>query len=244
MKKDVNKSNSNADCQPYEILSSSKARKVRFINNFCIKAIKKKITQSYNKEFYTKYITTEKENLNVILSDTPEIYDSIFISSYLIGICYIAMFKSFRSMGVSVEQSNKNIWISTETLLKKIPKVLVPLAKKAYINPMIKKAVSHTEKSKSGQLPEYDWNVEYIKIDDNCFQLNTYECGLKKLCKKFSSEEMLPSLCRMDYLTSHYLHCGFERDKTLGDADEVCNNTFYIKGDCAWAPEKGFTYRK
>ena len=37
----------------------------------------------------------------------------------------------------------------------------------------------HTQKSKAGTLPEYDWKVEYIKINDNEFYLNTYECGIK-----------------------------------------------------------------
>lgn len=55
---------------------------------------------------------------------------------------------------------------------------------------------------------------------------------------------MLPSICRMDYLTSHYLKNGFLRDKTLGDGDEMCNNKFYINGECEWAPEKGFGHRK
>lgn len=43
---------------------------------------------------------------------------------------------------------------------------------------------------------------------------------------------MLLILWRMDYLTSHYSKSGFERTKTLGDGDEVCNNKFFINGEC------------
>lgn len=79
---------------------------------------------------------------------------------------------------------------------------------------MLKKAESHSKKSLEGNLPQ------------------------------FEVESMLPSICRMDYLTSHYLKNGFLRDKTLGDGDEMCNNKFYINGECEWAPEKGFRHRK
>lgn len=62
-------------------------------------------------------------------------------------------------------------------------------------------------------MPEFDWKIEYIKVNDNEFY-------------------------------SHYLKSGFMRDKTLGDGDEMCNNKFYINGQCEWVPEKGFEYRK
>jgi len=48
----------------------------------------------------------------------------------------------------------------------------------------------------------------------------------------------------LDYLTSHYLKSGFERTLTLGDGDEMCNNKFFIDGECEWSPEKGFNIRK
>lgn len=95
------------------------------------------------------------------------------------------------------------------------------------------------------QVPDIGNSIfKYVKVDRNQFRLDTYECGLKKLCKRFGVEEMLPSLCRMDYLTAHYLKHSFERTKTLGDGDEVCNNQFSFIGECEWAPEKGFEHRK
>lgn len=35
-----------------------------------------------------------------------------------------------------------------------------------------------------------------------------------------------------------------ERTLTLGDGDEMCNNKFFIIGECEWNPEKGFDIRK
>ena len=55
---------------------------------------------------------------------------------------------------------------------------------------------------------------------------------------------MLPHAMPTDYLVVHYLHAGFERTQTLGDGNSVCNNTFYLRDDCRWMPEKGLTDRK
>jgi hypothetical protein len=214
------------------------------MNNIVIKINKKYFIEKYGKKFYNHFKNKVNKKLKEIIPDVPDIGDSIFKSSYLMAIFFIAWFKVLKEMNISSNEANLIIWEATENCLKKIPSIMIPLAKKMYLTPMIKKAESHSKKSKNNSLPEYDWKIEYIKVDDNIFCLNTYECGIKKLCKKFETEEMLPSLCRMDYLTSHYLKSGFERTKTLGDGDEICNNKFYIDGECEWNPEKGFVIRK
>lgn len=214
------------------------------INNVLLHIVKKVMINEKGELFYNTFKKQARFQMKEISPLIPDIGDSIFKSSYLMCGCYIAWYKAFMLLEISSDEANKWIWRATEEALVKIPDCLIPLAKKIYIGGMLKKAVSHTQKSKAGTLPEYDWKVEYIKINDNEFYLNTYECGIKKLAKKFHVEAMLPSLCRMDYLTSHYLKSGFVRTKTLGDGDALCNNKFMINGTCEWAPEKGFEIRK
>ncbi|MGM9923037.1 MAG: L-2-amino-thiazoline-4-carboxylic acid hydrolase [Bacillus sp. (in: firmicutes)] len=217
---------------------------IKLMSALLLRINKKAFAQTYDKLFYNKFRKNVKRHLKEIIPEVPNIGDSIFKFSYLMGVFYIAWYKSFLELGLTSNQANQWIWTATENALKKIPNCLVPLAKKIYLGGMLKKAERHTQKSKHGQLPEYDWNIEYVKIDDNSFRLDTYECGIKKLCEKFGTEEMLPSMCRMDYLTAHYLRHDFKRDKTLGDGDNVCNNRFSFTGECEWAPEKGFEDRK
>lgn len=215
-----------------------------FMSNFLLKLNRKTIINKKDKIFYKNLKKKINIYLKEIIPQIPEIGDSIFKSSYIMGVIFIAWYKAFIELGLSSDEANKWIWDSAETSFKKIPNFFIPLVKKLYLGGMLKKADSHTVKSKSGNLPEYDWSIDYIKVDKNSFKLDIYECGIKKLCKKFGTEKMLPSMCRMDYLTSHYLKHGFERNKTLGDNDEVCNNRFSFQGECEWAPEKGFEYRK
>lgn len=215
-----------------------------FMSSFLLKLSKQLIVKERGTIFYGTLKKKIKQHLSEIIPQVPKIGDSIFKSSYLMGVFFIAWFKAFLELGLSTEEANLWIWKVTENALKKIPVCCTGIAKKIYIGGMLRKAESHYRKSLSGSLPEFDWKIEYKKVNDNEFFLNTYECGIQKLCTKFHTEEMLPSICRMDYLTSHYLNCGFSRDKTLGDGYELCNNTFYINGECEWAPEKGFVHRK
>ncbi|MCD1655961.1 L-2-amino-thiazoline-4-carboxylic acid hydrolase [Treponema zuelzerae] len=205
---------------------------------------KKDIINEKGTKYYSDLKKQIKYQLKLIVPNVPEIGDSIFRSSYIMGVIYIAWYKSFLELGMQKDEANIWIWRASENSLKIIPKNCLWLVKKAYIGGMLKKAESHTKKSIENKLPEYDWKIEYKKVNENEFYLNTYECGIKKLCKLFNTEEMLPSLCRLDYLTSHYLGSGFLRDKTLGDGDELCNNKFFINGICEWSPEKGFISRK
>lgn len=217
---------------------------ILFMSNILLRFNKKDIIAERNTTFYKVFKKKIRGHLKEIIPQVPDIGNSIFKSSYLIGVAFIAWYKAFLEMGLSSDEANIWIWKGTENAIKKIPRFMIPLVKKIYLGGMLRKAEEQTEKSKKGTLPEYDWSINYVKVGRNKFRLDTYECGLKKLCKKFGVEEMLPSLCRMDYLTAHYLKYSFERTKTLGDGNEVCNNQFSFIGECAWAPEKGFEHRK
>ena len=217
---------------------------IKLLNNFLLLLGRKILIAGKVKALYSLFCKSTRQELREILPEVPNIGDSIFKSSYYMGVCFIAWYKAFTKLGMSGTEANQWIWQVLEHGLKKIPPFLVPLAKKIYIGGMLKKAVSHTEKSRAGTLPECDWSIEYSPIDSNSFRLDVYECGIQKLCRKFHAEELLPSLCRTDYLVAHYLHAGFERTQTLGDGNSVCNNTFHLRGDCQWMPEKGFVDRK
>lgn len=218
--------------------------KARLLNAFLMLLSKGILIAEKGKAFFSQFRKGVRQELRAILPEVPEIGDSIFKSSYWIGVCFIAWYRMFLKLGLTSDEANQWIWRVLENALKKIPPFLILLAKRIYIGGMLKKAASHTEKSKEGTLPEYDWMITYTPVDSNCFRLDVHECGIQKLCRKFHTEEMLPSLCRTDYLVAHYLRAGFERTQTLGDGDCVCNNTFCNHGDCQWMPEKGFFDRK
>ncbi|WP_245535424.1 L-2-amino-thiazoline-4-carboxylic acid hydrolase [Sphaerochaeta pleomorpha] len=131
-----------------------------------------------------------------------------------------------------------------ERMITIIPRGLLHLAGKSYINGFKKKAAMHAERQLKKELHPYDWQIAYREVSDNTFEIDITECGLKKLAHDFDADGLLPGICRMDYMVSYLMGNGFERTKTLGDGDDCCNCRYHREGLCAWSPEKGFEGRR
>jgi hypothetical protein len=202
------------------------------------------LIEKYGKEFWKDFRNISKQNLYEILPKIVDIGDSLFSFNYKFGPCYVAWFKAFSKLGISVEEIGENIWTMNEKMVTTIPKPFLHLTGKLYLNGFRKKAASHVEKQNIGNLYPYDWKIRYREIDDNIFELDITECALKRMANDFGAIDLLPSICRMDYLFSYLMGNGFERTKTLGDGDDCCNCRYHIVGSCEWSPQKGFTDRK
>lgn len=55
---------------------------------------------------------------------------------------------------------------------------------------------------------------------------------------------MLPAICQVDYMISHYMNVGFERTGTLGTGCDKCDGKYCLKGQCDWDIEKRLAERK
>jgi hypothetical protein len=205
---------------------------------------KRFLIKKYSKEFWNDFKRISKKNLNEILPEIVDIGDSLFSFSYKFGPCYVAWFKAFSELGVSIEEINTNIWNMNEKMVTTIPKSFLRLTGKFYLNGFRRKAELHVKKQNTGNLHPYDWRVRYREISSNTFELDITECSLKRMADDFGVPDLLPSICRMDYLFAYLMDNGFERTKTLGDGNDCCNCRYHIIGNCEWSPEKGFIDRK
>ena len=61
----------------------------------------------------------------------------------------------------------------------------------------------------------------------------------ERLAKKYGVEGMLPGICSVDIMISHYMGNGFSRTKTLGAGDECCNCHYELQGTCPLHAPKG-----
>ena len=204
----------------------------------------KTLIRRYGNHFWIGFKKRSKDELLMILAHTPDIGKSIFSFNYKFGPAYIAWYKTFMELGLGQQETWENIWVMNENLVTVIPKFLMHFTGKTYINGFREKAAEHVERQFRNELHPYDWRVSYREINNNSFELDITECGIKKLAHDFDAEGLLPGICRMDYLFSHLMGNGFERTKTLGDGDDCCNCRYQIIGTCEWLPEKGFQERR
>jgi hypothetical protein len=210
-----------------------------------LKAAKNDITQCYGESFYKDFKARAKREYRAIRPQVPDIGDSIFKFNYAFTPAYIAWYRSFRVMGLDRAGTVELIWSINEDMIRLIPSWLLKrYGTKIYLGGFRKRAPGHAVKSAQNDLHEYDYKIRFREIDGNAFEIDIYACGMKKLCEKLHASDLLPGVCRLDYLVSHYMGCGFYRTKTLGDGDDCCNCRYEMMGDCAWEPERGFEDRK
>jgi hypothetical protein len=219
--------------------------KIWFIFKVSTIRARKMLNSAYENGFYQRFYGISKAQLSNIIPEVPDIGNSIFAMNYYFCCCYIAWYRAFLELGIDKEAANALIWKINEAFIKQFPTILVKLfARHSYLGGFRKKAPLVQRQAEQGTLHPFDWKVRYKNIDKNTFELEIYECAMFKLCKKLDCRDLLPSICRMDYLFSHYMGNAFERTKTLGDGDDCCNCRYTFPGQCEWAPEKGFEDRK
>lgn len=173
-----------------------------------------------------------------VAAELPDIGDSIFSFNYAYAPSYVAWYRSMRQLGLDAGQADDLMWKMNEKMLLSVPKPFLHMAGKSYLNSFRKKAKQHLQRQGKPGFSEYDWLIDYRDIDANSFEIDIRRCGFITVAKKYGVEGMLPGICSVDYMVSHYMGNGFSRTKTLGDGDECCNCHYELTGKCPLrAPE-------
>jgi len=177
-------------------------------------ASKSRIIKEKGKSFYKSFFRSSKRILKEILPNVPDIGNSLFSFNYKFGVCYIAWYKALEVSDVDVEEAKKEIWYLTESFLHLVPRPLMRIAAKPYLNGWRKKAPVFEKLGNDNKLHPFDYKIRYIEIDCNTFELNFYECGMKKLYEKFDVMSLMPGVCRIDYLMFNYMGVGCSHNES------------------------------
>ncbi|WP_296011198.1 L-2-amino-thiazoline-4-carboxylic acid hydrolase [uncultured Treponema sp.] len=190
------------------------------------------IIKNYGAEFWKKFKAESRIVFKKVLLELPDIGKSIFSFNYAYAPAYIAWYKSMRNLGLSAKEADSLMWKMNECMILTVPKIFLRSAGRIYLESFRKKAASHIERQKNGNLHENDWLIEYRNLNKNSFEIDIKRCGFITLSKKYGAEGMLPGICAVDYIVAHYMGNGFSRTKTLGGGDDCCNCRYEIKGKC------------
>lgn len=200
--------------------------------------------EKYGNVWYESFKKLSMQYYKEIIPNIPKIGKSIFSMNYKFAPAYIAWYKAFQELKMNSQEIDKEIWKLNEFFMNTFPKSILKLSGRMYLESFRKKAMKHMERQKKNRLHPYDWKIDFRNIDNNTFEIDIKECAYKKLAAQFQVENMLPGVCRMDYLMANLMENGFVRTKTLGDGDDCCDCRYSKVGHCEWAPEKGFIDRK
>jgi hypothetical protein len=207
---------------------------IKLVDLYLMNVSKKYLLVELGNNNYREFIKLKKEYMQSIYKEIPKLGRSIFSNSYYVATCYFFYFPAFRELQYEKEKIIELIWGINEEMMKNMPEIIRKIAGRYYINYFHKRGPWATKKNKCNQLNAFDWKVEYRQNEKNDFEIDIMECYVVKIAKKLHMEDLLPGICRMDYLFSHYFNQGFIRTKTLGDGDDRCNCHWKIPGETIW----------
>lgn len=210
----------------------------KFIYRLTMCRSKGYIQKQYGKSFWKSFREHSDAVFRQVAAELPDIGDSIFSFNYAYAPSYVAWYRSMRQLGLDAGKADDLMWKMNEKMLLSVPKPFLHMAGKSYLNSFRKKAKQHLQRQGKPGFSEYDWLIDYRDIDANSFEIDIRRCGFITVAKKYGVEGMLPGICSVDYMVSHYMGNGFSRTKTLGDGDECCNCHYELTGKCPLrAPE-------
>ena len=201
------------------------------------------IRKEYGNKWWKDFRHYSDKQFRRLISEFPDIGDSMFAFNYCYAPGYAAWYKAMEKMGLNAHERDVLMLKMNEKMLLTVPKPLLHAIGKAYYRNM-EKGAERRMANKPRKLPPFDWDMEYSKIDRDSFRINIRSCGFIAYAKKYGCTGMLPGICQVDYMISHYMNVGFERTQTLGAGGSCCDGCYRINGSCEFDIEKRLAERK
>ena len=204
---------------------------------------RKLITDKYGEGFWNNFKDLSDMRFKELMDEFPDIGDSMFAFNYCYAPGYVAWYTSMEKLELDAHERDVLMLQMNEKMLLTVPKPLLHAVGKAYYRNMSKGAKRRMEKKTDGIHP-FDWEMQYTEEDRDNFRIDITACGFIAYARRYGGEGMLPAICQVDYMISHYMNVGFERTQTLGAGGCCCDGCYHINGYCEFDIEKRLTERK
>lgn len=193
-----------------------------------LKNIAKKQLKKYFSDIEIKNITKNtKEEYKSIIVRTPNMggNKNFYIAIMYLGIYLIALYRNTNKK-LSLEEYSQLIQngLKNSTLLK------LKMGSVNYFSKKYRKSLYKRIEWTKNNEAKYPW-IWQIRIPENKRNEGIYfeftKCGLCELCKNEKVSELLPLMCKTDYISFSFANCKLIREKTLSNGNEYCD--FWIK---------------
>jgi hypothetical protein len=197
----------------------------------------KLISDKYGKPFWKDFKRISDSKFQELMSVFEDIGQSMFAANYIYAPGYVAWFTSMEKLGLNQHECDVLMLEMNEKMLTTVPKFLLHAVGKAYYRNMSNGAAKRMA-DRPENIHEFDWDIDYRRTGKDTFEIDIKSCGFIAYAKKYGGIHMLPGICRVDYMISHYMHVGFSRTGTLGFGDKCCDCKYAMSGTCEWDVEK------
>ena len=201
------------------------------------------ICGKYGMKWWRRFRRLSYRRFEKLISEFPDIGDSMFAFNYCYAPGYVAWYLTMEELGLDAHERDVLMLEMNEKMLLTVPKPLLHVVGKTYYRGMNKDARNRVE-DPPAQIHPFDWTIDYREVDRNTFCIDIKRCGFITYAEKYGAEGMLPGICQVDYMISHYMNVGFERTQTLGAGGSCCDGCYRMKGRCDWDIEKRLKERR
>lgn len=202
------------------------------------------ICKRYGDAFWWSFKKECDTQFGSLIAEFENMGQSMFAFNYAYAPSYVAWYKAMEKNGLDKHGRDVLMLLMNEKMLLTVPTPLLHAVGKAYMNNMRKSAGKHLKRQNAGKLHPLDWTVEFRDIDRDRFEIDIKKCGFITYAKKYGAEGMLPAICQVDYMVSHYMKVGFERTKILSTGCDCCDGKYCISGSCDFDIEKRLREKK
>lgn len=215
----------------------------KFLYHLTMGRSRRLIKDKYGKVFWNNFKDLSDERFKELMTEFPDIGDSMFAFNYCYAPGYVAWYTAMEKLELTPHERDVLMLAMNEKMLLTIPKPLLHAVGKAYYRNMSKGAKHRMEKNPESIHP-FDWEMTYVEEDKDNFRIDITACGFIAYTRKYGGEGMLPGICQVDYMISHYMNVGFERTQTLGAGGHCCDGCYHINGHCDFDIEQRLSERK
>ncbi len=195
--------------------------KARFIGHFFHSMLK---PQYAARNFPKSAVTDIAKEYKLIAARAKDMNDEKLLSSYIMGIYFIAM---NRHTGLDAEENYKmleNAIRSSKTFKKGLGTAEAYLDEKNM--PMRRKWSEESHKRRN----ENNWVVDVLpKCAEYDLGYNYFECGICRICRDEGCFELANYLCRLDYVLADMMNAKLVRTKTLAEGADMCDFRYSLK---------------
>lgn len=215
----------------------------KFIYSLTMMRGRRSIIGEFGKDFWNQFKGLSDCKMKELIQEFPDIGPSMFAFNYAYAPGYVAWWTSMEKLGLPRHECEVWMLKLNEKMLLTIPKFLLHYAGKIYYKNMSQSAKKRMEHQPE-KLHPFDWDITYREYADGNFDIDILSCGFIAYTAKYGGSNMLPAICQVDYLISHYMNVGFERTQTLGNGKEKCDCKYRFCGQCQWDMEQRLEERK
>jgi hypothetical protein len=201
------------------------------------------ICQKYGRAFWNEFKQLSDSRFKKLMDEFEEIGPSMFAFNYIYAPAYVSFYTAMENLELDPHERDVLMLEMNEKMLLSVPKILLHAIGKAYYRNMSRlaqKRMAHPPK----QLHEFDWQITYRKESRDCFEIDIKRCGFIAYARKYGGVHMLPGICLVDYMISHYMHVGFARTGTLAQGASSCDCKYSLNGSCRWDIESALLEQK